>query len=228
MIGTSPGVPLPPPAELDFELKCYLESGASGFQFLRHPLLTTMYCEAFNAEYNEQLRQRRAAAQELKANEQWGALIFFHERPYRLSAYSVYAKRLPKRAQADLLTEVWIDSEGPHVNRAHWLRLFRRLAPHSTIMAKSRGHLPTTPFTVFRGSQIKEGSQRRQYGMSWTLEEGKARWFATRFNASGYLYSATINPSDCFAYFIDRGEQEVVLDPCGLLDVRREPVRRAG
>ena len=50
--------------------------------------------------------------------------------------------------------------------------------------------------------------------MSWTLDEEKAKWFATRFDSDmQVVYSTTIQKLDILAYFTERGENEIVVDP---------------
>ena len=68
--------------------------------------------------------------------------------------------------------------------------------------------------TVYRG--VTSYNEKRVKGLSWTLDEEKAKWFAERFGENGKVYSAEIDKKDVYAYFGSRGESEVVVDPKGL------------
>ena len=66
--------------------------------------------------------------------------------------------------------------------------------------------------TVYRG--VTSNNLDGVEALSWSLSPEKAEWFATRFSSiKGRVYSATIHKNDIFAYFGQRGEQEVIVDP---------------
>lgn len=69
--------------------------------------------------------------------------------------------------------------------------------------------------TVYRGVQYEEHAS----GISWTLSEEQAEWFADRFDGTGFVFSAKIKKEDIFAYFDSREEEEIVLNPEKLFDV---------
>lgn len=53
--------------------------------------------------------------------------------------------------------------------------------------------------------------------MSWTLSFERAKWFAERFGSNTQIvYKAFVQKQDILAYFADRGEDEVVVDPDAL------------
>lgn len=71
---------------------------------------------------------------------------------------------------------------------------------------------PTEPLTIYRGCTLT-----RIDGMSWTLDQEKARWFASRFPA---LYGETMavatiemNPDRILGIATGRNESEVIIDP---------------
>ncbi len=72
---------------------------------------------------------------------------------------------------------------------------------------------------VYRGV----GEQGNPKGLSWTLNEEKAQWFADRFQmlgGEGYVLTAMARKSDMLAYFSRREEDEVIIDG-RKLDVER-------
>lgn len=67
-------------------------------------------------------------------------------------------------------------------------------------------------------------------GLSWTLSRDKAIWFAHRLGygvmrSLPFIAEATIQKKDCFAYFSDRDEQEVVIDPDRTLTFEMEKLK---
>jgi hypothetical protein len=61
--------------------------------------------------------------------------------------------------------------------------------------------------TVYRGCQkgINEN------GLAWTLNKGKAEWFANRLDKKGIVLEKTISKSEIVAFFQGRQEEEVIL-----------------
>lgn len=76
-----------------------------------------------------------------------------------------------------------------------------------------RAELPAE-VTLYRGA-----IEGREYGMSWTDDLARARWFARRFNGmrgstDGKVWQVTVDTEVVLARFQDRrGEAEWVLDP---------------
>ena len=64
--------------------------------------------------------------------------------------------------------------------------------------------------TVYRGLTTFNSDNIK--ALSWTLDENKAKWFATRFSQNGKVYKANINKKDVFAYINLRNEKEIILD----------------
>ena len=62
--------------------------------------------------------------------------------------------------------------------------------------------------TVYRGVKPKSSTK----ALSWTTDIKMAQWFADRWEKNGKVYKAQIDKKYVFAYFLGRGESEVVLD----------------
>lgn len=72
--------------------------------------------------------------------------------------------------------------------------------------------------TIYRGCRVEKAVK----GMSWTLSESKARWFAGRFaRDGGVTFRAHIHKEDIVCYLAGRGEQEVVVDYRKLYDIEK-------
>jgi hypothetical protein len=196
--------------DLHPELKPYIETTDSGLVFLKHPLVTTLYHEQMNAMYNVQLVERRKYLDELIVRKEWVSAVFTFERPYRFEAFLSMERRMPAALAADLLLDVWQDTEFPWQQKTEWLKAFRRHVRESRKMKASKKALPAGKFTVFRGALANEA--RVGYGMSWTLERERAEWFAKRFGQGGIVHELQVSKSVVFAHLVDRGEAEVIID----------------
>lgn len=83
--------------------------------------------------------------------------------------------------------------------------------------------LPKGEITIWRGVNDPDDGR----GISWTRDKDKAAWFAKRFarlngkDKTPAVFEATVFPENVLACFDGRGEQEVVVDPRGLRNLRR-------
>lgn len=64
--------------------------------------------------------------------------------------------------------------------------------------------LPQT-VTAYRGC-----TKENENGLSYSLSEEKAKWFANRFNKGGHVIKRVIRKSDIFAYLRGRNEDEII------------------
>lgn len=218
-------------AELDDELKQFITNTPVLGDILRHPLLFSVpYRPEMNALLNEQLRVRKAKFGEALRARDYEHALFIVERPYRLQYFiRLYVDMKPKMF-CELLAWIYTDSESPSVNQSVFVDLFSdAVKKHDRkylMTAKDRRVFAKFPdeLTVYRGCVRRElRGARSRMGISWTLDAEKARWFSTRFirnRAHGVVAQATINKHDIFFYDNGRAEQEVVLDPSKLRDVK--------
>ncbi len=117
-----------------------------------------------------------------------------------------------------LLPDAWTGPEFPARALPHWywVDLFRRAGFISDTLAEVREVM-----TIYRGAV-----PRWRKAMSWTVDLGRARWFAERsaffFHKCARVYAAEIARGDVLAIFFNErpGEAEVVVDPGGLRNIR--------
>jgi hypothetical protein len=100
----------------------------------------------------------------------------------------------------------------PNVNRALWLTLFMSKRGNCDQVKDAEGHaavdrLPE-PVQIYRGADLKYVR-----GMSWTTDPDTAAWFAHRFGHRGEVFTTTLAKRKILAYFDDRSEREVLIDP---------------
>lgn len=108
------------------------------------------------------------------------------------------------------------------------LYLFRNVEAAQMMNAEDLEALRGFPefLTIYRGANLNEQGRRR-YGLSWTRDRQTAEFFAWRFNPQDTgraVFRTTIRAADVLAYFNTRGEQEIIADVRGPVEViAREP-----
>jgi hypothetical protein len=112
----------------------------------------------------------------------------------------------------EILRNHWTRADSPRESVEAILRIFYRAGYVSDASARLTGEL-----TVYRGTFGDDPSG----GISWTLSSERAHWFARRLGPGGAVWSATVDADDVLGYFTDRKEEEIIVDPSALRDVRR-------
>jgi hypothetical protein len=97
-------------------------------------------------------------------------------RPRRLLYFFENMGRATDREYWTLLRELWIGAEFPNRDRQSWLRLFTSSRDERACLMEPEDYaafyaLPD-PVRVYRGAE-----PRYVRGMSWTVDEERARWF---------------------------------------------------
>jgi hypothetical protein len=172
-------------------------------------------------EFDERISRREWAAFELAAEEG-----DFSNALSRLSS-SLVARGLvyldaeygiPDDELRDILREHWTRCDAPGDATEALLALFQRAGYVSDTDRTLTGEL-----AIYRGTFGDDPNR----GLSWTLEESKAQWFAFR-GARGVprdrsmqtVWRATVDASAILGYFVEREEAEAIVAPQTLEDVR--------
>ena len=153
-------------------------------------------------------------------------LVCLIRKSYRLS-YLLYLREekiITKKECGNLLAENWtlIENLSVDVNVGKstvlsWIKAADKEKLMDEQELKKYQNFPDV-LTIYRGCRVAEAVK----GMSWTLSESKARWFAKRFDrGGGVTFRACINKKDIVCYLADRGEQEVVVDYRKIFDVEQ-------
>lgn len=198
---------------------------------LHHPLIiNVLHTEHDNARTNEQYRLKKAEVEKAAQEQNWHRFVFWHERPYRLNALvEVLGKgvKLDPQTYWELVASIWTDSENIYESYGAWVAIWSAdVANRKLAMSdEERAYLASLPDTI----QVWRGVGHRPAinGMSWTVDEEKARWFAKRYGSHGgrsaHLVSGTVNKADVLAYFSGRNESELVVFP---KDVKNKKVEK--
>ena len=144
-------------------------------------------------------------------------------KPYGLTYLKYAEPYLSKEDFSKILGDAWVRSENPNgdanVSKRELLSMFKQ-ADKKALMTEEdykRWESLDDTLTVYRG--VTSHNAKNIKALSWTLDEKTAEWFAHRFDENGTIYEAQINKKDVYAYFGERGESEVIVDPKGLQNI---------
>lgn len=149
--------------------------------------------------------------------------VMWHIRkPYRLVFLKYIKDYLPLDDFSSLFAEIWITSENPNgdVNvsideSASYFKMSNKKCLMDEEELEYYNNLPDT-MTVYRG--VAKG--RVRYGLSWTDDKEVALWFAKRFRGSNYVLQGEAKKEDVLAYFNGRNEQELVIHPSNIKNIK--------
>jgi len=191
------------------DLVPYLEDGVLGKQ-VRHPLLYQVPLWT-NGYANQLYLRKKEDLIDAVLHRKFKKIVFLHERPYRVDAFSKIASDLPDETYWSLLGSIWTDTENSWQNLDEWKSLFSSNRPKREKLMDWDENLAFSSLTdtvkVYRGCQkgINEN------GISWTLKREKAEWFATRFSKDGVVLEKEVSKEDILAVFTGRNEFEAVI-----------------
>lgn len=206
-----------------------------GFSLIHHPRLVTLLSadpdvpSPVNGLHNMQYQARKAAYDAAIAEEDWdGAVFAYTERPYRVPVFDSLAAYLTDEDYWRMLAQLWIDQENPEDFADEWRGRFNADRPGRENMMTPDEQIALSmlpePVTLYRAGIIyRVGIDGRvQAGLSWSTSRETVEWFGKRFDSRLPLFRAHIAKKDIAAYWIRRGENEVlVLDPSAPRDVKR-------
>ena len=151
-------------------------------------------------------------ASELFEKEDWDSLIGLVERPFRLN-FLLFLMEI-QQADNEWVWWVWTDSENPYINRKVWIKIFNLYNSGETYVSeKDKAAFDELPdvLTAYRGASQEEANGEYPLGLSFTLSEEKASWFASRYGRNGVVIEKVIQKKDILFYSDARLEQEVVI-----------------
>lgn len=201
---------------LDPELEPYLEESTFLGLCLKHPLVFQV--PYFNAGMaNLAYRHKTGMVDKARSEKDWHSYIWLHERPYRFDALNdVLAEvNVSDEDEHSLIRDVWIDSENVWQHFYAWVEIFSHEDLNSEMLMtdKERARLAALPEVVriYRGATL----EMNEDGLSWTLDQGRAKWFAERFShrGSAVVIHADVPRDQIVALLEGRSEDEVIVLP---------------
>ena len=191
----------------------YEKVGPLGAPSVRHPLVFEVLLTS-NAYANFMYEEKRRRLEEALTEQHWHTAVFLHERPHRADALAMIADLMPPEAYWPLVGQVWADTENAWQCKQTWHRLLTDSRPGRELMMDEdeRAALQALPqkVTVYRGA-VKG---RNEAGLSWTLDQDKAVWFARRLadrTDPCVLLTGRVRQPRIIACLHGRGEQEVLV-----------------
>lgn len=146
-------------------------------------------------------------------------------KPYALTFIKYVRNALADNEMAELLADAWVNSECPNmdvdVSKPELVEMFTQADKQYLMNEKERKLLAqlSDRVTVYRG--VTSYNAKNVRALSWTTNKEKAKWFAHRFQENGTVYSAQISKTQILAVFSSRGESEIVLNPKGLMQLKK-------
>ena len=207
--------------ELHPDLLPYLEK-VDDMPMLRHPLVYFVpFSDMQSKHANRLYEHRKADVAAALRNGEPHRFVFAHERPYRLAAFQEYLETSVEDVTDSeywrVLSSIWIDTENYWQNKKDWIDMFqahRHDRLHFMDM-EERMHLAMmdSEFTVYRGATYLDA----QRGLSWSLSEERAKWFAKRLHQPGgpppVVVEGAVRRGDVIGLLESRGEEEIVALP---------------
>jgi len=193
---------------LNEDLLPWVTDGPFG-RFLNHPLVQDMMVDMMPGLANQRYLHNKKAAEDAYARGDWGRYVFIHERPFRAEKlYELHIDGIdvPK----DLYEDVWIDSENIWQNQDEWNEMLVDLHERGATLGEPLDGL-SDEVVIYRGS-----TRRNMNGLSWTLDEEKARWFAKRLLSDedqAVVQRLVVPKSSILGYLTSRGESEILVNP---------------
>lgn len=200
---------------------------------LKHPLVfNIVHTPLQNAMVNARYRSTVAAIDAAKASGDWASTVWLYERPYRIDAFRSISRHLDGPDYWELFGRVWSDSENQWQNRDEW-REMAQADPEGREMMSSPEARAALTLPSSEGGLADMVPVHRGYchddaldGMSWTLDESRAGWFATRLrdkdDPPARVASGAVAREHVIAHITSRDEQEIVVLPENVVDLTIE------
>lgn len=214
---------------LNKKLHPYLEWHNMLGSMLKHPLYVGSCDPERAALVNFTIEQSQSQIDRLISKKKWYQVVFMHERAFLFDAFRQYIDQFDDKSYWQILAAVWTDQEQLWQNRKLYLQLFQSPRPQRQFLmtAAERRKLDGMPdeFPVYRGFIGKRGK-----GLSWTIDQSKAEWFARRFAMLTHLgqprlMEGIVKKKDVLAYFNGRKEKEIVVDSANVRSLKTSAVQ---
>jgi len=155
-----------------------------------------------------------------KQKDAFGVFMIINK-PYSGFFFKLVKDYLSTEDYTLLLENLWTSMEYPNsdknVSKKEWISFWKKADLSLIYNNEDLELLAGLPeeFYVYRGLMERAKLQ----ALSWTLDIGKATWFAKRFGHNGKVYKAKCKKKDILVYLSCRGESEIVVDWKKLKDI---------
>ncbi len=202
------------------ELAPYVQERGDLGTMIHHPLVIELMFDPKRCGLvNKRFQHKQSEVEKCLTEGKYATAIFLHERPYRFDALMEYMTEYNLEDEPnfwEIVGHIWTDSENIYESFEDWQWIWEKESPNreKCMSEDEREALAAMPdtLTIYRGYQ--DGGTAM--GMSWTLDQKQAEWFAVRFShkgSKGTVIKGTVAKSDVLAYFTGRNEAELVILP---------------
>jgi hypothetical protein len=213
---------------LPHTLHSYIDSTIPGIPYLKHPLFAGPIDTQRAALATWMIAYREQLIAAAVAEKNWYKVVFLHEKLFLHDAFREYEASFDDQSYWMILGKIWTQQEQLWPNRKWFLQVFNSPRPERDHLMSPEEHdvfgaLPDM-FQIYRGFIGKRGE-----GLSWSLDRAKAEWFARRFSiltelGEPRLMLGVVSKKDVLAYFDERAEKEIVVDPANVRSMKVESV----
>jgi len=139
---------------------------------------------------------------------EWDKFVSLHEKHYRPSAVDYLESRgAPSNEIWKVLRRVWLMLENFEDTQMWWEQRFERANEEDAQLFMGSENWAKFldlkfPLKIYRGGVAK--------GLSWTVDEAQAEWFAERLG-EGEVREMEVSKAEVFAFLEDRKESEIIL-----------------
>ena len=174
--------------------------------------------------YVYRINDRRERIKNAAEERAWMKVFMLLPKPYRLT-WLQNNKHLfeDKVKYYEFLKDAWTQAEFPmqayYSNEEALIEFYHFDQPQLMMNEEERDLMENLPqqVTIYRGIRVVDELDEENLGLSYTLSREKAEWFAKRFanvrGAKAMLVEATIDKDDILSVFLERDEDEVLVNP---------------
>lgn len=143
--------------------------------------------------------------------------LFSHiVKPYRLSVFKYISELLSEKDYGETLRTCWVTTEynanHSDISKKEMVSLFKKANKQYLMDEDDYQTYVELPEKVIIYRGVRHSKYKNE--LSWTLDKDTAIWFAQRFESDNYIiYEVEIDKKDIFAYFNEREEEEIIIDP---------------
>ena len=143
-----------------------------------------------------------------------------------LNRWRDYMSKQPYLSREDLselLADAWIRAENPNmdvnVSKSDLVKMFMGADKKVMMTREEQTRLSELDdkITIYRG--VTTYNAKNIKALSWTIDKRKAEWFAHRYGESGKVYKAEMDREKVLAFFMERGESEIIVNPKDLENI---------
>lgn len=177
--------------------------------------------DTFGARYiKNRVQGINKIAKKLLNEEKYLDFFKLIEKRFAFSVYQDMYYKIPESERYKIFRDIYINAEYGfgQLNKSFTRNLFSLNNSDSFKEKLKSGYGKS--LTIYRGVGSKSSETEKAY--SWTLNISTAMFFATRFNDKNpVVYEGKVDISDVIDFIEDRGEEEILIMPENIQDIKK-------